>query len=180
MNRTNLIEDFTLMPLPAWWESPWVWLGAVLVLAVFAWLGSWWWRRWAGRVAPVRVQPPEPDRTPDFLARLAQLRARQGQLSAYDLAIECSDLLREYVEWRFRMAIRFQTTREFLEAAACNTDMASTQRDWLGRYLRFCDLVKFARQGATSAEQTNLLDSAETFLRGGAPAPSPLATTKTP
>lgn len=180
MNRTNLIEDFTLLPLPAWWESPWVWLGAVLGLALFAWLGSWWWRRWAVRLKPVSVLPPEPDRTPDFLARLAQLRARQGQLSAYDLAIECSDLLREYVEWRFRLAIRFQTTREFLEAAARDTAMATTQRDWLGRYLRFCDLVKFARQGATPAEQSNLLDSAETFLRGGTSVPIKPAALHTP
>lgn len=180
MNRTNLIEDFTLMPLPAWWESPWVWLGAVLAFAAFAWLGTWCWRRWAGQAKPASHQPPEPDRTPDFLARLAQLRSRQGQLSAYDLAIECSDLLREYVEWRFRLAIRFQTTREFLEAASRDTAMATTQRDWLGRYLRFCDLVKFARQGATPAEQINLLDSAETFLRGGTSVPAQAVTTNTP
>jgi len=167
MIRTNLIEDFTLLPLPAWWESPWVLAGFLLLALVLALLGGWWWLRWSARPLVELAAMPEPDRTPDFLARLAALRSRKDQLSAHDLAIECSDLLREFVEWRFRLAIRFQTTREFLEAAVRDTALTPTQRDWLGKYLRFCDLVKFARQGATDTEQNRLLDAAEAFLQPG-------------
>ncbi len=180
MNQTNLIEDFTLLPLPAWWESPWVLAGLFLAALILMIVGYGWWRWWAARTPARSSAPPEPDRTPEFLARLAALRARRGQLSAYDLAIECSDLLREYVEWRFRLAIRFQTTREFLEAAARDAALVPEKRDWLGKYLKFCDLVKFARQGATDDEQTGLLDAAEAFLRPGstassmAPSPNPL------
>lgn len=172
MNQTNLIEDFTLLPLPEWWESPWVLAALVLGGLVLGVVGYRWWRWWTAR-QPVRISAaPEPDRTPEFLARLAALRARRGQLSAYDLAIACSDLLREYVEWRFRLAIRFQTTREFLEAAVRNAALVPEQREGLGQYLRFCDLVKFARQGATEGELSELLDAAETFLRPGSTASS--------
>ncbi|HAB16075.1 MAG TPA: DUF4381 family protein [Verrucomicrobiota bacterium] len=169
MNRTNLIEDLTLMPLPPWWQSPWLLLGLVVVAGVAVLVGRWLWRRWVNQHPAVIAAAPQPDLTPEFLERLAALRARRGELSAYELAIECSDLLREFVEWRFRMSIRFQTTREFLEAAARDALLGAEHRDWLGAYLKFCDLVKFAQQGATEAEQTNLLDAAERFIRQGSP-----------
>lgn len=168
MNRTNLVEDWALLPLPQWWESPWVYAAAALAVAGAAWLAHWLWRRWKRAHPPRLIEPPLPDRTPEFLERLSQLRQRRGELSGYDLAIQCSDLLREFVEWRFRLSIRFQTTREFLESAARDSVLGDSHRDWLGAYLRFCDLVKFAQQGATDEEQTNLLDAAEKFIRQGA------------
>jgi hypothetical protein len=166
--RTNLIEDLTLVPLPPWWQSPRAIAGFVLLgagLLLFGWLV----RRWlATRPPTVPAPAPAPDRTPEFLARLAALRARRTQLTAYDLAIESSEVLREFVEWRFGLAIRFQTTREFLEAASRHAALAPPQREWLGTYLHFCDLVKFARHGASPEEEDNLLDSAEKFLQQGA------------
>ena len=44
MNRTNLIDDLTLVPLPPWWQSPWAIAGFVLALVVLAVLG-WLLRR---------------------------------------------------------------------------------------------------------------------------------------
>src|SRR5262245_42731677 len=128
MNRTNLIEDFTLLPLPAWWQSPWAIITLVAAAITAGFLGRWLWLRWSVHQAAVPVATPEPDRTAEFLKRLAELRARRGDLSAYELAIECSNLLREFVEWRFRLAIRFQTTREFLEAAARNASLNAGHR----------------------------------------------------
>ena len=167
MIRTNLLEDFTLVPLPPWWQSPWAIAGLVLLVAVLGVL-VWGLRRWLGSrppAAPAAI--PVPDRTPEFLARLAALRGQRERLAAHDFAIGCSDVLREFVEWRFRLAIRFQTTREFLEAAARDAVLDTPQRESLGTYLRFCDLVKFARQGATLEEEARLIDAAETFVRQG-------------
>lgn len=167
MIRTNLIEDLTLIPLPAWWQSPWAIGGFVLLAVALAGL-VWGLRRWlASRPVPEAVRPPEPDRTPEFLARLESLKGRRDVLSPHDFALECSDVLREFVEWRHRLAIRFQTTREFLEAASNSAALEASQRDALGEYLRFCDLVKFARQGATPDEESRLVETAATFVRKG-------------
>ena len=31
-NLPTIIEDLTLVPVPAWWENPWVWAGALVAL----------------------------------------------------------------------------------------------------------------------------------------------------
>jgi hypothetical protein len=157
--RTNLIEDLTLIPLPAWWQSPWAMGGFVLLAVALAGL-IWGLRRWlTSRPVPEAARPPEPDRTPEFLARLESLKGRRDVLSPHDFALECSDVLREFLE--------FQTTREFLEAASNSAALEASQRDALGEYLRFCDLVKFARQGATPDEESRLVETAATFVRKG-------------
>ncbi len=167
MNRTNLIDDLTLVPLPPWWQSPGAITGFVLALVALVFL-VWMLRRVFRREIVALSPPPlQPDLHPEFLRRLAELRSRRAQLSAYDLAVGCSDILRDYLEWRFQLAIRFQTTREFLESARQNTALAETQRKALGAFLSFCDLVKFARRGADLAEQDHLLDTAEAFIRQG-------------
>jgi hypothetical protein len=177
MNRTNLIEDLTLLPMPSWWESPWAWVAGFLALALLALAGVRWWRyRLAGRAAIVTLAP-EPDRTQEFLERLEALRKRKHEFTPYELAIRSSDLLREFVEWRFRLNIRFQTTREFLEAASRDSALPPAERERLGSFLRFCDLVKFARRGATDAELSGLLDTAGAFIRPRGNA-SPLATSE--
>lgn len=167
MNQTNLIEDLTLVPLPPWWQSP----GALAALAagLLALAFVLWGVLRARARRPETMPPPapEPDRTPEFLARLESLRARRDTLTPHDFGLEGSDILREYIEWRHRLAIRFQTTREFLESAAQHAALASGQREGLGRFLNSCDLVKFARQGATPEEQLRLLDTAAAFLREG-------------
>jgi hypothetical protein len=169
MNRTNLIDDLTLVPLPPWWQSPTSIAGFVLALALLVFLG-WLLRRLLRRPVIALDPPPmRPDLHPEFLRRLAELRARRAGLSAYDLAVGSSDILRDYLEWRFQFAIRFQTTREFLESSRQNTALTEAQREPLGTFLSFCDLVKFARRGADEAEQDHLLDAAEAFIRQGLP-----------
>lgn len=167
MNRTALIEDLTLLPLPPWWQSPWAVAGILIAILALGALGWWLWRRAQGRRLPVPVRVPEPDRVPEFLERLEALRGRRGDLSAHDFAFECSEVLREFVEWRHRLAIRFQTTREFLDAAACHAALAAPQRERLGEYLRSCDLLKFARRDATLEEEERLVDAAVGLVRQG-------------
>ncbi len=168
MNRTGLVDDLTLVPLPPWWQSPWIIAASVLVLVVLA-VAIWMLRRLLSRkVVLMDPAPTRPDLHPEFLRRLAELRARRAHLSDYDLAIACSDILRDYLEWRFQFSVRFQTTREFLGSARENTVLSEVQREMLGTYLGFCDGVKFARRSASRPESDNLLDSAETFIRQGA------------
>lgn len=169
---TNIIEDLTLLPLPQWWQSPWV-IVAFLVVATLLGLLLF---RFVNRVRPqvfVRAAPVGPPPHEEALRRLATLRTRQPSLGAHELAIEVSEILRDYVSARFGLPVRFQTTREFLDAAVRNPALSAIQREELGRFLGFCDLVKFARQPATATEQVGLLNNAETFIRNSAGTPSP-------
>lgn len=169
--RTNIIEDLTLLPLPQWWQSPWAIAGFVVAALVLGWLLVRWVRRpRPERPAAERLAGPPPHL--DALRRLEELRKRQASLSAYELAIEVSDIVRDYISERFNLPVRFLTTREFLDAAVQNPALTSDQRGELGRFLGFCDLVKFARQPATPGEQAGLLDTAETFIRNAAGIPA--------
>lgn len=168
MNGDQLLDDFQLVP-PPWWASPLVWsiTGAVVLLAAAGWL--FW--RFRPRTPPPPAPPaPGRDWAAEFLARLARLREQAGALGAYQMAIECSELLREYLEASHQLRIRYQTTREFLDAASDSGALSGARRQWLGRYLRFCDLLKFARRGAAPPELDQLLAAAEAFLRETTPA----------
>lgn len=174
MNQTNLIEDWTLLPPPPWWQNPLVWVGLVLAAAAAWWLRRWW----KGRTRrPAPVPRPAPAAAPPlhtaFLARLAALRNRREQISAYELAIEVSEILRGYLEVRFQFHILFQTTREFLEAVADSPALNASQRAHLETFLRSCDAVKFAQRPATPEEQVGLLDAAEALIRQAAGMESP-------
>ncbi len=167
MNRTNLVEDFTLLAVPPWWQSPIAIVLMLLAAVLVALLVRWVLKRMLERKPTEPGLPPVPDLHASFLERLARLRAQRASMDGYALAIATSELLREYVEWRFRIRILFQTTREFLDTAAVSNALDSEQRARLGKFLEFCDRVKFARQQATTSEGDGLLDAAESMIRSG-------------
>ena len=171
MIRTNLIDDLTLVALPQWWENPWVWFVGLVALG----LAIWGILRWLHRVRPV-VTPPGataygPLPAADALRRLEALKARLPGVPDYELAIEASDILRGFIEGHNQLPIRFQTTREFLEAAATSPVISARQRETLARFLGFCDLGKFAQQPATLAEMTDTVDTAIQFVKSAAAQP---------
>jgi hypothetical protein len=89
-------------------------------------------------------------------------------MSAYELGIEVSTILRGYLEARFAFSAGFQTTREFLGSAAKDPRLHGDHRAMLASFLGLCDAVKFARHPASHVEQDGLLDTAERFIREAA------------
>lgn len=170
MKPDRLIEDLTLVPLPQWWENPWLLLAIPVVSGVVAYRLRRW---WLGRrpPTPVSAAPEGPPAHEAFLAQLAALRARRAQWVAHPFAVEVSDILRGYLEARYAFAVRFQTSREFLESAAKDPRLTVVQRAGLDGFLGGCDRIKFARGTAGEPELSGLLDSAEQFIRGCAKAP---------
>lgn len=170
-NATNIIiEDLTLVPVPVWWQSPWFIALVVLVLAVAAYFIARWWRN---RPRPAPIVPPVPPGPPphlEALRRLTELRASHAKLDAYAVAVECSDILRGYIEARFALPIRYQTTREFLGAAQSAPELNAEAQSQLGEFLRFFDQLKFARANATAAQTLATIDGAEQFVRRCIPA----------
>ena len=174
----GFIEDFTLVRIPPWWQSGWFILLALISLGVLVLAG----RRLYLRFHPAPVEPgplePAPAEPPHLTAlrRLEELRARMDELGPYRLTIECSWVLRRYTEARFKLRIVYQTTREFLGHAETQAALSAEDRQSLGQYLRFCDMVKFARRAADRAEMTRMLDYAVAFVRtssqAGLPGPA--------
>ena len=175
MNRTNLIDDLTLVPPPIWWQNPWVVLLAVLLLGALIWGLDRWFRRPRTFAAPAFVGPPGPWPGDEALRRLLALKARVPGMKHYDLAIEASEILRVFIEGAHALPIRYQTTREFLTLAADSAHLSVPQRQILAHFLGFCDLAKFARQPATQAEMVQSVETAIQFVQSAAQAAHPPA-----
>jgi hypothetical protein len=137
--------------LPSPWLQPWIWwtAGGVLV-AVLA----------LGAVALLlrRLRRPvlTPARPPWEIAyeRLRELDARKypekGEFQTF--YVELSNILRIYIEDRFRIHAPEQTTPEFLSEAARSGALTEAHQRRLGRFLRHCDRVKFAQYEPTVDE----------------------------
>lgn len=165
MTNALIIEDLTLVPVPVWWQSLWFIALIVLALAVAGFFIARWWKN---RPRPAPIAPPVPPGPPphlEALRRLAELRERHAKLDAYAVAIECSDILRTYIEARFALPIRYQTTREFLGAAQAAPELNAEAQVQLGEFLKFFDQLKFARANAPAEQTLATIDGAEQFVR---------------
>jgi hypothetical protein len=88
--------------------------------------------------------------------------------------IEASDILRRYVEARFRVEALEMTTREVLEGLR-GAGSEPRFRDGLGAFLEQCDLVKFAKVRPGPDASRELLDLGRRLVLDSVPAPQPAA-----
>jgi len=144
MDAERFEENAGPAELPSPWLQPWVgWaagaaaavaLGIAILLLVLK------------RVKRARVVPPRPPWEVAF-DRLRALDARKlpeaGEFQAF--YVELSDILRVYIEDRFRIHAPEQTTPEFLSEAARSGALTDAHQRRLGRFLKHCDRVKFAQ-----------------------------------
>jgi hypothetical protein len=166
----SIIEDLRLVPLPNLWANPLTWIAIALLAGFIVLLISRWVQ---SRPRPLKPQvPPLPGPPPHTIAlnRLQELRARHAKMSAYDVALECSDILRRYIEARFASPIRYQTTREFLGAIHASGELTGESRRELGEFLEFFDSIKFAQANASAERTGAAIDGAERFVRKCIPA----------
>ena len=68
---------------------------------------------------------------------------------------------------KFRLPATKQTSPEFLAAISGSPMFTESDRTLLGHFLEKCDLIKFARLQATSADNSELVESALAFVQGG-------------
>ena len=156
------IKDITppldIFPYPTWM----VVCAAIVLLAVLA-----------GIVALIirakRNQPKPPPPTPREIALrdLEALRPQVERQTPYDFSIAVSDVLRSYIGAQFRLHAREQTSPEFLAEISRSVKFSGNEKDLLAGFLERCDLIKFARIDASTAESERLLESAARFVEGG-------------
>ncbi len=84
----------------------------------------------------------------------------------YLFSIRVSDILRRYVTNQYALPVTRQTSVEFLTTLADSSPFSPNEKSLLEDFLNRCDLIKFARYEATSADSQLLLEEATGFVKG--------------
>ena len=115
-----------------------------------------------------RKKPALPPKTPREVA-LEELDVIANEIETanpYQFSIRVSDILRRYVTHQYGLPLTRQTSIEFLTALAKTKSFSANEKFLLEDFLNRCDLIKFARYDATSADSRRLLDEATRFVKG--------------
>ena len=146
--------DYSLTP---------AWVSFVLSFIILSLLGlgAWWLARQLRRQIPPKL-PRE-----SAIEALEQIGQQLEQIDPYQFSIRLSDILRRYVTEQYGLPVTRQTSVEFLERLARNSEFSGDEKALLEDFLNRCDLIKFARYEATSADSQLLLDEAIRFVKGG-------------
>ena len=155
----DIAPPLDVFPYPPWMVVTAIAVG-VLLLALIIWVVVNWIRRRSG--------PPPPTATEIALGELEKLRGRVGEIEPYEFSVAVSNVLRTFISnAKFRLPATRQTSPEFLAAIAGAVLFTEEDRSLLGHFLGKCDMIKFARVQATSADNAELVEKALAFVQGG-------------
>ena len=146
--------DYSLIP-------PWL-----VFVATFVGLSLLGWLAW---LLARKRKEPQPPKLPREIAleELDRIRHEIERINPYRFSIHVSDILRRYVTEQYALPVTRQTSVEFLTALAKSSPFSEDERSLLEDFLNRCDLIKFARYEATSADSRLLLEEATRFVKGG-------------
>ena len=110
----------------------------------------------------------EPPKLPREIAleELDLIAGEIGTMDPYQFSIRVSDILRRYVTNQYALPVTRQTSVEFLTMLAKSSPFSADEKSLLEDFLNRCDLIKFARYEATSADSRLLLEEATRFVKG--------------
>jgi hypothetical protein len=151
--------NYSLLP-------PWVIFVAGLIVLTIIGLAIWYGRKL------FRKEQPMPSPRERALAALSRIESEVEKIAPYQFSIRVSDILRRYVMEQFDLPMTRQTSVEFLNAIAAAANFSDDEKILLADFLNRCDLIKFARYEATTADSRLLLDEARQFVKGGALVPA--------
>jgi hypothetical protein len=134
------ITDIEQVPAPpsAWEWAKWLAVGVAGIAILFT--GTWLWQRRRRKTAPALTPEQWASRELERI-RILNLPAT-GELERYHTLL--SNVIRRYLERRFQLPARRQTTPEFLQTMENASPLSPDQRAVLREFLERCDLAKFA------------------------------------
>jgi len=100
------------------------------------------------------------------LEELDRISVEIETMNPYLFSIRVSDILRRYVTNQYALPVTRQTSVEFLTVLAKSSPFSANEKLLLEDFLNRCDLIKFARYEATSADSRLLLEEATRFVKG--------------
>jgi hypothetical protein len=145
--------DYSFIP-------PWaIFLTSFVALSLVG-LIVWWLKR--------KPKPALPPKLPREIAleELERISDEIDTINPYLFSIRVSDILRRYVTNQYALPVTRQTSVEFLTALAKLSPFSASEKSLLEDFLTRCDLIKFARYEATSADSRLLLEEATRFVKG--------------
>lgn len=155
----DIAPPIDIFAYPLWMLA----LAAVLagtLLGLMIWLLVRWMRN--------RPPPPLPSAAEIAQRELERLRQRVNELEPYAFSIAVSDVLRSFISHgKSHLPATHLTSPEFLAAISGSEMFSEDDRALLGRFLEKCDMIKFARVQATSADNVELVENALAFVQGG-------------
>ncbi|MHC4268598.1 MAG: hypothetical protein ACYSTS_09045 [Planctomycetota bacterium] len=86
----------------------------------------------------------------------------KGQIKEYYYRL--SNIVRHYIENRFKLMAPERTTEEFLAEMTVTGKLAEDHKKLVGNFLEHCDMVKFAAYGPDSREIDNSFNSAKRLV----------------
>jgi Domain of unknown function (DUF4381) len=115
-----------------------------------------------------KTKPALPPKLPREVAleELERIGREIERINPYLFSIRASDILRRYVTNQYALPVTRQTSVEFLAALAKSSPFSANEKSLLEDFLNRCDLIKFARYEATSADSRLLLEEATRFVKG--------------
>jgi hypothetical protein len=163
-DRENLtiadIED--VVDIPRKPNYAWAWLlGIVLLLG--SGLGLWYFIKSRRPMEVIRLFKPAHELAYERLhALVADNLIETGHIKEFYERI--SNILRHYIEDRFRVRAPEQTTEEFLQELSQTDALPADDKSGLGEFLESCDLVKFARHEPQAEHIQKTFDLVKAFI----------------
>lgn len=152
----------------------WLWAAYAVIALVVAGLLYAAWRFFRRKTAAKAKLPYE-----IALEKLEAARALLTVETVREYAFTVSEIIRVYIEQRFGEKAARRTTEEFLSDLLAQTGTPLAQhRALLEDFLNHCDLIKFARWGASERELESMHESARAFILDTRPQPEPVHAAK--
>jgi hypothetical protein len=146
--------DYSLIP-------PWmIFVGALVALIIVA--ATLWFV-----IRSRRKQIPVPSPRERALELLDRMQNEIEELAPYQFSVRVSHILRQYATEQYKLPVTRQTSIEFLNAIKTASPFSEDEKMLLEDFLTRCDLIKFARYEATTADSRLLLEEATRFVKGG-------------
>lgn len=155
----------TPFSITEWLEENWkIFAIAIPALLLITLLSFWL----LSRKPKKKEEPIIPTRPAHIIAmeRLAAMETEQAWLkeNSKPYYSELTDVLREYIEHRFKVPALEQTTEEIHASLRRNPDLSSSSLQELKQLLFLADLVKFAKEKPSVQEKELNLNQAKTFV----------------
>ncbi len=161
-------NDIRALKPPIEIPNGWLWVWALLAVAVIAVILYFVWRRWRKKLDEPVIVPVIP---PHERARQKLQEALALFSQPRPFCILVSDTIRQYLEERFNFHAPERTTEEFLHELKATDLLLPDQKESLGEFLSVCDMVKFARYEPGQPELQALHESAVRLIDETEPQP---------
>lgn len=163
MKDMKLHEIIPPLPYPRSYKMWWIGAGTLMAL-LLAGVSIYYRKRSIIKEAPeMRLRSHEIAYN-EIKALVDENLIEKGEIKQFYLRL--SAIIRRYIENRFGLKAPEQTTEEFLTGLEDAQDFPAEYKSLLNKFLRHCDLVKFARFQPDTQDTQKSFDSCKAFIQG--------------